>query len=468
MEKVFKIKELFEYIEKKENVKIQVGEEYFPKTKIYIQNPSLEWKLVKGLIKKESVLIKINIFNKEGKDYIECADNHIILTEDGFKYAYDLLPYFDKIVNVEGENYKINNIDVLGVDVVYDLEIDDETHSYVLDNGTVHHNTILTAGIIKCANDLDMRSLTIVPSTSLLIQTKDTIESMGLPVGEYSGKRKDLEEPNIVATWQSLQNNPKLMRDFECVIWDECHNAKSYVALKLMNEAINTELRIGLTGTVPKDQLDYMNLKGSFGDVLYEVKAKDLQKRNILSSIQIYIIKMMYPKEYVNSFIDWHDEIKFLQSNEYFLNTLYDLLNELEGNTLILLKNVEPCEFIAEEFGIDFISSKFKPEKRKEYFSKFKPNGKYIAIGTYSLLSTGVDIVHINNLILGPSPGKSFTKVIQSIGRGLRRKEGEKEHVDVFDFTSNLKFDKNHISKRTKYYLEAGYPFEEIKVKLGK
>lgn len=468
MESVFKIKDLFDFVEKKENVKIKLDEEYFPKTEMFIQNPSLEWKRIKGLIKKKSVIVQIFVYNDETDDIIECADNHILLTEDGFKFANDVIPKFDKIVNVHGENYNIKRVEVKGVDIVYDLEIDDETHSYVIDNGTIHHNTILTAGIIKCANDLDMRSLTIVPSTSLLIQTKDTIDSMGLPVGEFSGKRKELDQPNIVATWQSLQNNPKLMRDFQCVIWDECHNAKSYVALKLMNEAVDTDLRIGLTGTVPKDRLDYMNLKGSFGEVLYEVKAKDLQERKILSSIQIYVLKLMYPKEYVNSFIDWNDEIKFLQSNEYFINVLFDLVKDLEGNTLILLKNVDPCDMIAKEFGIDFISSKFKPEKRKEYFAKFKAGGKYIAIGTYSLLSTGVDIVHINNLILGPSPGKSFTKVIQSIGRGLRRKDGEKEHVDVYDFTSNLKFDKNHIRKRTKYYLEAGYPYEEIKVDLRK
>ena len=465
MERIFKIKELFKFIEDKENVEIKINEEYFPKTEMYIQNPLLEWKRIKGLIKKESRIVRLYIYNNEKSDIIECADAHLLLTEKGFKLAENINED-DIIVNALGENYKIEKKEFGDIEIVYDLEIDDETHSYVIDNGTIHHNTILTAGIIKCANDLDMRTLTVVPSTSLLIQTKDTIDFMQLEVGEFSGKKKELEKQNIVATWQSLQNNSKLMREFVCVIWDECHNAKSYIALKLMNEAINTELRIGLTGTVPKDKLDYMNLKGSFGEVLYEVKAKDLQKRKILSSVQIYVLKMLYPKEYVNSFIDWNDEIKFLQSNEYFLNTLYELVKDLEGNTLILLKNIEPCEMIAEEFGIDFISSKLKPEERKKYFAKFKPDGKYIAIGTYSLLSTGVDIVHINNLILGPSPGKSFVKVIQSIGRGLRRKEGEKEHVDVFDFTSNLKFDKNHIKKRTKYYSEAGYPFEEIEIKL--
>jgi hypothetical protein len=100
-------------------------------------------------------------------------------------------------------------------------------------------------------------------------------------------------------------------------------------------------------------------------------------------------------------------------------------------------------------------------------FNEFVFGGNQISVGTYSLLSTGIDIVHINNLILAPTPGKSFVKTIQSIGRGLRRKTGQKEHINVIDLTSNLKFDKHHIKSRKEYYTESKYPFETDKIEVG-
>jgi len=70
-------------------------------------------------------------------------------------------------------------------------------------------------------------------------------------------------------------------------------------------------------------------------------------------------------------------------------------------------------------------------------------------------------------LILAPTPGKSFTKVIQSIGRALRRKSGQKEHATIIDLTSNLKYDKKHIKSRKDYYKEAKYPFEIDKIDMS-
>ena len=162
--------------------------------------------------------------------------------------------------------------------------------------------------------------------------------------------------------------------------------------------------------------------------------------------------------------IDYKEEADFLQDNDQFHSFMAALTSSISGNTLILMKNIEPAEQLSKLLKCDFISSKLNLDKRKKEFEKFKHGANHIAVGTYSLLSTGIDIVHINNLVLAPSPGKSFTTVIQSIGRGLRRKEGQKEHVTVIDLTSNLKYDKKHIDVRKKYYKDAKYPFAEEKI----
>ncbi len=60
-------------------------------------------------------------------------------------------------------------------------------------------------------------------------------------------------------------------------------------------------------------------------------------------------------------------------------------------------------------------------------------------------------------------PGKSFTRVIQSIGRGIRKSD-DKDFVQIYDIASNCKFSARHMAKRKKTYKEAQYPHSVEKV----
>ena len=55
-------------------------------------------------------------------------------------------------------------------------------------------------------------------------------------------------------------------------------------------------------------------------------------------------------------------------------------------------------------------------------------------------------------------PGKSFVRVIQSIGRGIRKAK-DKDFVQIWDITSLSKKEKRHLTHRKKFYKEANYPF---------
>ena len=72
------------------------------------------------------------------------------------------------------------------------------------------------------------------------------------------------------------------------------------------------------------------------------------------------------------------------------------------------------------------------------------------------------NIPRIFNLVL-IEPGKSFVRVIQSIGRGIRKAE-DKDFVQIWDITSTCKYAKRHLTERKKYYREAQYPFTITKV----
>ena len=59
--------------------------------------------------------------------------------------------------------------------------------------------------------------------------------------------------------------------------------------------------------------------------------------------------------------------------------------------------------------------------------------------------------------------GKSYVKVIQSIGRGIRKAK-DKDHVEIWDFTGSLKYSKRHLTKRKNFYKRVQYPFTIAKV----
>jgi superfamily II DNA or RNA helicase len=100
-------------------------------------------------------------------------------------------------------------------------------------------------------------------------------------------------------------------------------------------------------------------------------------------------------------------------------------------------------------------------DRQKEYDDVSDANNKII-VATYGVAAVGINIPRIFNLVL-LEPGKSFVRVIQSIGRGIRKAE-DKNYLQVVDLTSNLKYSKRHMTKRKEYYKEQNFRYTMTKV----
>ena len=104
-----------------------------------------------------------------------------------------------------------------------------------------------------------------------------------------------------------------------------------------------------------------------------------------------------------------------------------------------------------------FVRGATKNEERREHYDEVATSNDNLIIATYGVASIGINIPRIFNLVL-IEPGKSFVRVIQSIGRGIRRAH-DKDFVQIWDITSTCKFAKRHLTHRKKFYKEANYPF---------
>ena len=319
------------------------------------------------------------------------------------------------------------------------------------------------------------RSLVIVPNKSLVTQTEEDYVNCGLDVGVYFGDRKELGRTHTICTWQSLNILDKKNKDGETVlslaefldgvsaiIVDEVHQAKAEVLKKLLTQNLkNAPIRWGLTGTIPKEDFEFQSIYASLGPVTGQITAKELQDKGVLSQCHVNILQLLDTQVHT----DYQSELKYLVTNKERIEYLGKVLNNIKesGNTLILVDRISAGEMLAEQIPHStFISGSVKVKDRKETYDTIREGTNEVIIATYGVAAVGLNIPRIFNLVL-IEPGKSFVRVIQSIGRGVRKAK-DKDFVQIWDLTSSCKFAKRHLTQRKKFYKEAQYPFTIEKV----
>lgn len=319
------------------------------------------------------------------------------------------------------------------------------------------------------------RSIVIVPNKSLVTQTEADYINLGLDVGVYFGDRKEYNKTHTICTWQSLNNMLKKTKSGEaeveigdfiegvvCVMVDEVHMAKADALKTLLTSVFaKVPIRWGLTGTIPKAKFEAQSIFVSLGNVIGKLSASELQDQGVLARCHVNIMQLQDGKEFTN----YQSELKHLLEDSERLDKIASLISGINdtGNTLILVDRVNAGKEIVNRLpGSVFVSGATNMNERKEEYDEVATSSNKIIVATYGVAAVGINIPRIFNLIL-IEPGKSFVRVIQSIGRGIRKAE-DKDHVQIYDITSSCKFAKRHLTQRKAFYKEANYPFDVEKL----
>ena len=337
--------------------------------------------------------------------------------------------------------------------------------------------TLMTATLSHSVEQYG-RSIVIVPNKSLVTQTEADYINLGLDVGVYFGDRKEYNKTHTICTWQSLNNMLKKTKSGEaeveigdfiegvvCVMVDEVHMAKADALKTLLTGVFSkVPIRWGLTGTIPKAKFEAQSLFVSLGPVISKLSASELQDQGVLAQCHVNIVQLKDDVEFTN----YQSELKFLTSDDKRMQKIAQLANTVKdtGNTLILVDRIEAGQLLhlkLEELGVPeenvvFVSGGTKGSTRTEHYDDIATATNKIIIATYGVAAVGINIPRIFNVML-LEPGKSFVRVIQSIGRGIRKAE-DKDFVQIWDITSSCKFAKRHLTQRKTYYKEANYPFD--------
>ena len=335
--------------------------------------------------------------------------------------------------------------------------------------------TIITSSLSMLAQKYG-RTIVIVPNKNLVQQTEEDYRNIGLDVGVLYGDRKEYTRTHTICTWQSLMVLDKKHKDaldedqltvfldgLVAVICDEVHSVKNMNVLHnlLTTTFADIPIRWGLTGTIPEEEYNQASLFSAIGPLVGQLTAKELQDQGHIAQCHVNILHTQDTVVYNN----YQEELKYLVTNRDRLTWLASKISEISktGNTLVLIDRIETGEILNEMLpDSTFISGQMKSNTRKEHYKDINLAENAIMIATYGTTSTGISINRIFNLVL-LEPGKSFIRVVQSIGRGLRKAD-DKDAVEVYDVASKCKFSNRHLLKRRKFYSEVQYPSSITKI----
>ena len=332
------------------------------------------------------------------------------------------------------------------------------------------------------------RVLIVVPTTSLVEQMQKDFVDYGLNEKAvhkiYSGKDKDnIESSIVISTWQSIYKLPQeWFNQFGMVIGDECHGFKSKSLTDIMNKCTEAKYRIGTTGTLDNAQVHHLVLQGLFGKIHRVTTTKALQDNNTLAKLDINIIILKYNEEIRKSLgkVTYQDEIDWIVKNKSRNTFIRNLALDASGNTLVLFNFVEKHgkplfdminDKAEEDRKIFYVSGEVETSDREAIREITEKQKNAIIVASLGTFSTGINIKNLHNIIFA-SPSKSQIKVLQSIGRGLRKAD-DGRITRLYDIADDLqtKSRKNyailHSEERIKIYNKEKFDYKIIEVPIG-
>lgn len=336
------------------------------------------------------------------------------------------------------------------------------------------------------------RILIIVPTTSLVQQMYSDFADYsqydeGFDVATchriYAGKEKIVDDERvIISTWQSIYKLPgSWFNQFGMVVGDEAHNFKAKSLTSILTKMYECEYRYGTTGTLDGTQTHKLVLEGLFGPAHYVTTTKKLMDSGALAQLKINVLLLKYADEVckVVSKYKYQDEIDFIVTHQNRNKFICNLAIDQEGNTLVLFQYVEKhgkklYDLIKEKAHdrrkIFFVSGSTDVDTREQVRHITEKEKNAIIVASLGTFSTGINIRNIHNIIFA-SPSKSQIRVLQSIGRGLRKSDDGRDTVlyDIADdlhWKSNKNFTLNHAAERIKIYTKEKFDYQIHEVPL--
>ena len=425
---------------------------------------------------------KISLFNRPTRSF------PYGLLFDVIKFNKRIYPDLDIVVSPEVKSlYKGIDISNIKYDLKYYpyeyqkncIEVLLKTGKGIINVATAGGKSLIIAYIIDILSNnvsMNMKQLIIVPTKQLVNQFQSDLIDYNIngdKIGIVDASHKQFNNNIVISTWQSLQNQMDVLPMFDTVIVDEVHSAKADKLSGILKECTNAKFRFGCTGTMPQSRLDKLNVMSYLGPVLKAYTGRDLANLGYISRCTVKQIYINYKENYTGDYTNIKDQI-FL--NPYRISIMDAIIENSNNSILILVDKVEKegeplYELINNKFGKDkdviFLSGRDKSDIREEWRKKMNNNNNIICIATYQIFQQGINIPSLRTIILASST-KSYVRVIQSLGRTLRKHVSKDlGGAELYDICDNVKYLKDHSTKRNRHYTKEKHDIIETSLNEG-
>jgi superfamily II DNA or RNA helicase len=303
-----------------------------------------------------------------------------------------------------------------------------------------------------------------------------------VPVGSDSVQALRERAMVTISTWQSIHEEPEeYFSEYECVIGDECHGFKAKCLTSIMTKLTNCPYRFGLSGTLDDTQVHELVLEGLFGPIIEGKKTKELIDEGYLADLNIVSLILEYPEE-ERKFLrgaTFQEETDYIVAHEGRRDYLKKLAISMKGSTFILFRLVDKH---GKQIYTDlqnakgdksaFVYGGTDGDEREDVRLNANMDSGLSVVASYGVFSTGTNVPNLRNVIFA-SPYKSKIKVLQSIGRGLRRTKTKTnctiyDLVDDFSIGDDINYSVKHYLERNKIYNKEGFDYKHFRIPITK
>jgi superfamily II DNA or RNA helicase len=302
------------------------------------------------------------------------------------------------------------------------------------------------------------KCLIVVPGLSLVNQLQGDFGDYGVTFtySGWTGGTKPQDTQVVICNSENLlaqfTDNPWIL-SVNLLITDECHKISADNQISKIINKIHTPNKFGFTGTLSDKLIDQWKTIGTFGSVIYEKKSKELRDEGYISDVEITALQLNHSK---TTKLNYKDELEYLYKHEKRNQIISKLSESISGNVLVMVNHLDHGDILLSLMHtrstkkVFFVKGEMEVEERKKIIDMMEEDDNIICIAMASIFSTGINIKNLPNIIFA-GLGKSFIRVVQSIGRGLRLHDN-KTKLRIIDVSDNLKYSQSHALHRQTIY----------------
>ena len=394
------------------------------------------------------------------------------------KYYYEpsfLLPENYELAEFEGFPYRDIQINA--------LERAFSRGRGIIEVGTAGGKGLVMASICRTLlNYNPTTTFTILTPTHLVDKTlREFVDEYGFSEGSeisaFSGNHKIQPKSKIIVVGQHILSSRE--EEFELhlanrsvFMTDECHILKNESKVNERMKAVQTNNIIGLTGSLPKNTMDRLNVIGVVGKVICKIPSRTIKNKGLKADSKVVsicidgcdLIKKTKNGYSINNELAIDAKDAFLKEKEYLLrnkgrNEFFRNLIEKacgDGNVLIPVDLNYHEDILKETFKnsgrkIYIINGKTDKDEVPKIYKQMEHEKNAILIVKVGVMREGISINNLSYMV-GYFIQKSFIRIVQLIGRIERL--GGNEIPIFYDIYDSTPFSKKHYKHRIKIYKE--------------